>query len=267
MLLHFTARREWMEAAFEQAAGYPSESDSAPASCIETWSWLLALLMHDSLADVDAYLSAATRLASRQGENTLARHLRTVSAASSATVLAHRASMLTGLHPRQRHGDIVIHTEHRFTRDFLPPPAPRITQAMVDLFRLRARASVNAATRIASYLILLTVHPFRDGNGRTARLLYAADTSAANAPAENLLGLAWLHGERNARFHLAAKCARAGDFEMLFALRAEAGQRAGHALREVLHTLHDALGHADTAAIESAARALHARFAHHVRQD
>lgn len=232
------------------------------------WPWLIGLLHHDSLASFAAYHAGVSALASRHDGNGLRSRMAGISAAANIATLARECAPLSGLHPVLRRGDIAVHTDNLFTRGFLPIPAERMAVAVQSFFGFRQAGlhAINAAARVASYLILLTLHPYRDGNGRTARLLFAADTWTAAAPPLDLLGLAWLHGQRNARFHLAAKCARAGDFDMLFALYAESWGQAWQILGVSLRALDAALRSGDTAAIAAAARALHAAVSLHVRQ-
>jgi hypothetical protein len=267
--VHFSTRPEWMAAAFAQAHAWEGVRQAAAASCCDAvWPWLMGLLHHDSLVDFATYRGNVSTLAARHAADSLRPRMIALSAATGIATLARESAGLSGLHPSPRRADIAIHTENRFTRDFLPIPAERLASAVQALFNLR-QAGLHAphgAARVASYLILLTLHPYRDGNGRTARLLFAADTWAATGSPLELLGLAWLHGQRNARFHLAAKCARAGDFNMLFGLHADASAQACQVLAEPLRDLDAALRCNDIAAIAAAAQAIHATTSLHVRQ-
>ncbi len=266
--VHFSTRPEWMAAAFAQARAWEGGRPPA-ASCSDAlWPWLIGLLHHDSLVDFATYRGNVSALAARHAADRLRPRMIAVSAATGIATLARESAALSGLHPTRRRADIAIHTENRFTRDFLPIPAKRLASAAQALFDLRQAGlhTTHATARIASYLILLTLHPYRDGNGRTARLLFAADTWAAAGSPLELPGLIWLHGQRNARFHLAAKCARAGDFNMLFGLHAEASAQACRTLAEPLRDLDAALGCNGIAAITAAAQAIHATTSRHVRQ-
>lgn len=61
----------------------------------------------------------------------------------------------------------------------------------------------------------MTPHFLADGNGRTARLLFAADTiTNLDDDLAPIFGLMMLKSEGSKPFHLAARCARAGDFTM-----------------------------------------------------
>lgn len=258
-----------MSDAFAQATAWSPGQAEPRIGSDALWPWLIALLHHDSLASFDAYHVGVASLASRYGGAGLRSRMARISAADSVTRLARESSAVSGFHPVVRRGAIVVHTENPFTRDFLPVSAERLVPATRMLFGLR-RAGLhrdNAAARIASYFILLTLHPYRDGNGRTARLLFAADTWAADAPALDLLGLAWLHGQRSTRFHLAAKCARAGSLDMLFALHAECAAQALQTLRATLSVLDASMSVGDTDTTMDAAHALHAIVALHIRQD
>ena len=268
--VHFSTRPEWMAAAFAQAGAWEGVHQASAASCSDAlWPWLIGLLHHDSLVNFTTYRGNVSALAARHAADRLRPRMIALSAATDFATLARESAALSGLHPTLRRADIAIHTENRFTRDFLPVPAERLAPAAQALFNLR-RAGLHAphgAARIASYLILLTLHPYRDGNGRTARLLFAADTWVATGSPLELLALAWLHGHRNAHFHLAAKCARAGDFDMLFGLHAESSVQACRCLDTHLRMLDVALHADDADAIFNAAQTLHAAVSLHVRQD
>lgn len=68
----------------------------------------------------------------------------------------------------------------------------------------------------AAFFALLTVHPFADGNGRTARMLYAALPHARGADSPLLtLALPLSFAEGGRRFHQAALLARSGHFHEL----------------------------------------------------
>lgn len=257
-----------MATAFDQARAAAIAPTQPAVLADAAWPWLLALLHHDSLASFEAYRTVVASLQQRHAGAGLQRKLLDVASSTNLATLARQAAPLCGLHAALRRGDIAIHTDNPLTRDFLPPLAARVTLAAKMFFEFRQAGAhtPSAAARIASYLILLTLHPYRDGNGRTARLLFAADTAAAAAPATDLLGLVWLHGQRGARFHLAAKCARAGDFGMLFVLYAESVEQGTQRLHVPLAALGAALSAADDGALIAAAQVLHAMVAMHVRQ-
>ncbi|HVJ38482.1 MAG TPA: Fic family protein [Stenotrophomonas sp.] len=266
--MHFSTRPEWMADGFAQARAWCSGQPAIAPYSDAVWPWLIGLLHHDSLADFAAYRAQGCALAARHQADRLCPKMLAISVASGVIALARESAPLSGLHPTLRRGDIGIHTDNRFTRGFLPVRAERLAPAAQALFGLRQAGlhTVHSAARIAGYLILLTLHPYRDGNGRTARLLFAADTWAAGASPLDLLGLIWLHEQRNARFHLAAKCARAGDFNMLFALHAEGSAQACNVLAEPLRDLDAALRWNDVAAAAAAAQAIHATASLHVCQ-
>lgn len=263
----FTASPQWMAAAFAQAGAVSGTQAQGPEVPDAVWPWLLGLLHHDSLASVHAYRAVVSSLLHRYDGAGLQRKLRAIASATCLAMLARETAPLSGWHPALRRGAIAIHTSNCFSRDFLPPSPMQAAPAGKACFALRQAGAhtPNVAARITSYLILLTIHPYRDGNGRTARLLFAADTlSAGDSPAD-LLGLVWLHGQRGARFHLAAKCARAGDFDMLFALYAESKAQALQQLRAPIDALSAALCAGDEVEADAAAQALHGLAATHVQ--
>src|SRR5690606_37343058 len=97
-----------------------------------------------------------------------------------------------------RSGDVCFRTENLLTSGFIPPDAREAKAALAV-----ALAEIEAATQeaqgksdkvaICAMLgaqALLTIHPFKDGNGRTARMFMAAKVLRHLGPAPTaLLGM------------------------------------------------------------------------------
>ena len=126
-----------------------------------------------------------------------------------------------------RTGDVLLQTENPLTAGFSPPSAKDVEPALGIALR-----SINAAldrdqgdfrkAAICALLgsqILLTIHPFRDGNGRTARMFFAAKVLRHIGPSPSvLLGLLLIHRAGGHQYHQAAWAFRAGDVEPMLGL-------------------------------------------------
>jgi len=133
-------------------------------------------------------------------------------AASQCTMLRKSGMRLRGANP--------------LTAAFAPPRAdavPRLLRCVhADTGRAFGIAENHADTALAllvyaEFFAFLSIHPLPDGNGRTARWLYAARLWNAHLlDASLLLALPLSFARQGARFHLAAQLARSGQFADLF---------------------------------------------------
>ena len=132
--------------------------------------------------------------------------------------------------------DICLRTENLLTSRFLPPPRTEVRKALnvalgeIDSALQEARGSPDKSATCAMLAaqVLLTIHPFVDGNGRTARMFMAANVLRYVGPAPTaLLGMLLMHRSGAHQYHQAAWALRAGDAAPMVDLFIEA-ERLAH---------------------------------------
>lgn len=142
------------------------------------------------------------------------------------------AAQATGWQMRFRSTGVRFHSDNPFTQRFKPPLAEQVPNLVRHWLVSNNRNFVGTHGSVhahipwlayAEFFTLLSVHPFADGNGRTARALYAVRLATnGHAVPEWLLALALSYGGNAARFHLAAQLARDGEFDDLYRNLADA---------------------------------------------
>lgn len=142
------------------------------------------------------------------------------------------ASQATGWRMQLRQAGVRFRTDNPFSQEFKPPSAPGLRNLVKHWLASTSRAfgagsELSVATApwlaYAEFFTLLSIHPFADGNGRTARALYASRIFIHGHMASDwLLAMALCYGENASRFHLAAKLAREGEFDDLYCNLADA---------------------------------------------
>lgn len=144
--------------------------------------------------------------------------------------LADAQGLANGIHVAIRNGDVCLRTENPLTAGFTPPCAGSVTEILGTALRFHASAlSMNrgdggkvAACAVIGMQILLTIHPFRDGNGRTARMFLAAQVLRHLGPVPAvLLGTLLMHRSGAHQYHQASWALRAGDPEPMVGLFVE----------------------------------------------
>lgn len=121
---------------------------------------------------------------------------------------------------RVRAGEVLLRTDNPLTARFRPPRASDVHESLANallaieqaLLEHRREPWTVAVTALVGSQILLTIHPFADGNGRTARFYYAAQLSRFGAlDAVAILAMMLMYrGGANA-YHQASWQFRAGD--------------------------------------------------------
>ena len=126
-----------------------------------------------------------------------------------------------------RNTAVHLRTENVLTGRFVPPAASNVRAALATALKsidaaLESHRGDTGKAVIGALLgsqILLTIHPFRDGNGRTARTFFAAKLLryVGHAPAA-VLGMLLMHRAGAHQYHQASWALRAGDVEPMVSL-------------------------------------------------
>lgn len=225
----FTCGDKWIDEAFAglrlSCEGLSRQDVGCPLPVVT------AMLLHDSFECCSVFERNLERHQWLHAQAMLEAALGRASGACTLGQLSTALETLTGTRPVQRTQGMGIATRNCYSRRFRAPAPVACVRASVCLFSARRRHAGRCGIEraLATYLVLLSIHPFVDGNGRTARMLFAADALAhdGRAAPQLILGLMLLHRGRGQLFHLAALCARTGDFSMLAACYSEALTLAG----------------------------------------
>jgi len=218
---------------------------------------------HDALSSFANYQQILDSLQARYDDPGLATKLRGVAESSSIAELIKRAYPITGHRGSVRTGDVVITTPNALSAGFLPPDKKNADRAIKDFFARRSEIATEVgpragvSVRACSYILLLTIHILKDGNGRLARLLYAADCATASADPYEILALGLLHRERGRSFHVAARSAREGNLSMLLACLRDASKQVEDRMSTSLRTLESALDAGDNVSAAATSMELH----------
>ncbi len=181
----FACSTGWISDQFQQMTPW-QPSFQSKFTDIEILPWILGFLVHDSFDSFESYWKNAAKFAGI-GSGDHARLLSKLTSASAQDrlddlIMALRK--LTGFRAVVRTGAVRISTRNDFSRGFLPPHSIEAGKAMETLFALRRvpdGSTIEIGRSLASYMVFLTAHPLRDGNGRSARMLFAADCVVRDA--------------------------------------------------------------------------------------
>ena len=126
-----------------------------------------------------------------------------------------------------RNTAVYLRTENTLTGRFIPPAAGDVGTTLATALKLfdvelesrRKSAGKTALCALLASQILLTIHPFRDCNGRTSRLFFAAKVLRHLGPAPTaILGMLLMQRAGAHQYHQAAWALRAGDAEPMATL-------------------------------------------------
>lgn len=129
-----------------------------------------------------------------------------------------------------RKRNVCLRTTDNLTSRFRPPFAADVGAALSTCLKttqasLQQAAGNPAKVAICAQLgsqVLLTIHPFQDGNGRTARMFFAANLLKRGVAAPTaLLGMMLMYRSGSHQYHQASWELRAGNVEPMVRLFAE----------------------------------------------
>lgn len=246
----------WIHALFDAALSVPGGAQSLPPLPSDPRAFALTSLLHAH--------EAVHRAVDADGAGRLLRCPDLVSEfppvnGLSTAALARVATTACGAPMRIRTGAMRLVAANPFAASFVPPAPgdlPKLLQAL-DVIAAKAwrRATVtgeDALRQLAytEYFALLAIHPLPDGNGRTARAVYASRLWNAGLCDERmLLAIPMTFSGRGARFHLAAQLARSRTFADLFANWRDALQATERAFAVPIAALRAAVARDDVTAV------------------
>ncbi|MCC8556036.1 Fic family protein [Xanthomonas hortorum] len=255
--MHFSASKAWIKEIFFQASEVRLDSVAACATESNVFLAVLCLLDHESLRS-EAYFSQRIQQIS-ENEHDALNALATLAEARDIKGISSASKSLMGFMPKIRSNTIAINSDNIFTRKFIPPAAPQVPAACA--FSLRnfweqvsacKQVGSDVATILALFFILLTIHPYSDGNGRVFRRLFASHIYRAKGPNIYLvLGLALLYRERGVTFHMTASMARLGNFDAMAQEYGSCVESARELFRPEARAISDAIEGGDLHAIIS----------------
>ena len=203
----------WIRNVLREGAARQAKEDAPLRMHPRAFDAVLPLLRHGVMESTDLPLAeeglGATLRESFQGSGT-SHFIADAQALSGRSDLAIRRTLVR------------LRTEHAITARFRPPAAKDVPSSLgtalrfieASLARHRGDAARAAICALLGSQVLLTIHPFPDGNGRTARMYFAAKLLQHLVPAPAaLLGMMLMYRGGAHRYHLASWELRSGDVE------------------------------------------------------
>lgn len=232
----FSASDEWIGSIINTTETIASCDDLRVKNSGKIFELLAALLSHDSLRSTHLYHSEISRVRSTGSVLNLANGTMWLPTRSITSFLTcSRALIDPSL--RFRTGPIRIKTSNPFMTNFSPTESSRVQGAIRQILRKGGSAWSNSTSdehrallAVKIYFLIITVHPFWDMNGRTARLYFGAHARLLGSVSSAvLLAFIVMHRNFSNNFLTACKFARSGDFSFI--------------LREFEHGLSDVRTH------------------------
>lgn len=203
----------WVQSVLRAGACSPVARDLQLPLHTHAFSALLPLLLHGA-TDAGGVKALTDGRLSRLGEMFVQPKVKKFVA--DARILAEDPTLAI------RDRGVYLRTENPLTAQFIPPRADGVARALeaaltsirTALVRCRGEFAKSAICAVLGEQILLTIHPFRDGNGRTARMFFAAQLLRHVGPAPTgLLGMLLMHRAGGHQYHQASWALRAGNVE------------------------------------------------------
>lgn len=173
----FSASSAWIRSVFQDDGSVPCIDTSCPAipCAASVAEYTACLLGHDALTSDAEFIRNVGRvfsLGSVYGNK--------VALAASAEQLRNELACACNFPLRFRRSGVVVRSSNPHNRLFMPPAAHRVVpacQESLSVFRSEWSAAKNDDERARLILVvfgvLLTIHPFADGNGRACRALFS----------------------------------------------------------------------------------------------
>lgn len=246
----------WVQALFDAALSPNDSAHSILSVPCDPRAFALTRLLHAHEA-VHRAVDAEGAGRSLQSPD-LAREFPPVNGLSAAA-LARVATTACGAPMRIRTRAMRLAAANPFAASFVPPAPGDLPKLLLALDAIAAKAWRRAAVAgkdalrqlaYAEYFALLAIHPLPDGNGRTARAVYASRLWHAGFCDERmLLAIPMTFSGSGARFHLAAQLARTRTFADLFANWRDALHATERAFAAPIAGLRAAVARDDVAAV------------------
>ena len=238
---NFSASNQWISDTLEACRSF----ELPVLSAVHESDWLLPLLIHFVQHDAlkpNSPSEGELEMVLKGDPKCFAHKVSRFFPCYSLDALLNGASLAGCVPGRLRQTEVKLETWNQLTTAFRPPRPSELRRAMTHLMK-EARCKVQRATTpsqkvgvaLGTYFILLTIHPLKDGNGRTARANFVGAVAELSPISPLLLlGLCLLHQERSSAFHLAASLARMGETGALLEIFHSAVEQANRWLSDDL---------------------------------
>lgn len=178
---------------------------------------LLPLLHHDGLHSESQYLREIELIRSGS-DKSLPKLLVSSFPCSNVRDFVKGSCQVSREKLRMRDSLVSIGTSNPFSSSYTPPHTQGAQDSLGYLLKVSHRILTSEKIQylglcVAIYLMILTIHPLRDGNGRSARFYFASLIRTRLDSPSLLLALALTHSGKSSSFHMACKIARLGDIE------------------------------------------------------
>lgn len=233
MLIPFKVSQKYINRIFKQSRGFPFSVNSSCCNKLSSNNQIRIfqpILGHHAFEDERSFLLDVKRAIQKEG---LLNSTEIDGTISCFLCLGRKLAGEDRAVIRSTPTRIV--SRNSITKAFIPPPPSDVQTAIAYALRsgfegleLAKKHNEVVGIALATYFLLITIHPLIDGNGRTARYYFSEclKHKHVNSP-ELLVALAMLHSGQSERFHIAARIAREGDFSVFMESYADSINVAG----------------------------------------